>query len=153
MTNNTGIRQVAILLVSGLLFSGSVVAAPNERGERHADRSNEYQELVAHGKRGHFNEHQRDVARAYFVRENRAGRCPPGLAKKDNGCNPPGLVKQWQLGQPLPQAVTWYELSRALQRQLGEAPAGYRYAGVDDNILLLELGTQVVVDVIQALGE
>jgi Ni/Co efflux regulator RcnB len=153
MTMNADFRHTAILLVSGLLFSCTAVAASNERGEGREQVGGESRDSVAGDNKVHFDERQRVVVRNYFVEESRAGRCPPGLAKKNNGCSPPGQVKQWQLGQQLPAEVSWYELSRELELQLGQAPAGYRYAGVDNDILLLELGTQVVVDVIQALNE
>ena len=32
----------------------------------------------------------RNVVRTYYRTEYDAGRCPPGLAKKNNGCLPPG---------------------------------------------------------------
>ena len=32
----------------------------------------------------------RNVVRTYYRTEYAAGRCPPGLAKKNNGCLPPG---------------------------------------------------------------
>lgn len=161
-TNTRNTKYALILLATGLFTSLGAVAASNDHGEgRDEDRGNQRDaqnnsqpNSAASGNKAHFDAHQRVVVRDYFAQQYRgAGRCPPGLAKKRNGCNPPGQVKQWQLGQQLPAEVTWYELSRRLERQLGEAPAGYRYAGVDNNILLLELGTQVVVDVIQALGE
>jgi hypothetical protein len=33
----------------------------------------------------------------------RRGHCPPGLAKKHNGCMPPGQAKKWQIGHQLPR--------------------------------------------------
>lgn len=136
-TRNYTSKYAVAVLAACILASFAAAAAPNERSDS----------------RGHFNEHQREVVLHYFSEQQRRGSCPPGLAKKNNGCNPPGQVRQWQIGQQLPQDVPWYQLSRELQIQLGQAPSGYRYAAVDNNILLLELGTQIVVDVIQALGE
>ena len=39
---------------------------------------------------GYFREPQRRAARDYYEPRWRAGKCPPGLAKKGNGCQPPG---------------------------------------------------------------
>ena len=36
----------------------------------------------------------RNVVRTYYRTEYAAGRCPPGLAKKNNGCLPPGQAKR-----------------------------------------------------------
>ena len=37
-----------------------------------------------------FIDTQRETARSYFVKQHGRGNCPPGLAKKENGCLPPG---------------------------------------------------------------
>lgn len=148
-------RQHALLL-AGILVSSFSMAASNDRGQGRDDARNERSDRgdnAAGEHRDRFEDRQRVVVHDYFTNQSRAGKCPPGLAKKGNGCNPPGKVKQWQVGQPLPSNAMWYELESDLARQLGQPPVGYRYAGVDNNILLLELGTQVVVDVIQALSE
>ena len=152
MKPNFANRNAALFLSCGFLFACSAVAAPNERAERNGNEASERRESAA--PQGHsFDARQRSVVNAYFAQEYRAGRCPPGLAKKNNGCNPPGQVRQWERGQPLPADVHWHALARDLQTQLGRAPTGYRYASVDNDVLLLELGTQVVVDVVQALQQ
>ena len=145
--------QAAVLLIAGLLSSGLAMAAQNERAQERADNGSGRNGSAVAERRGHFEARQREVARDYFGKQARAGKCPPGLAKKNNGCNPPGQVKQWEIGRPLPADIRWYELEPDLLSQLGQAPTGYRYAALDNDILLLELGTQVVVDVIQALSE
>ena len=48
----------------------------------------------------------RTLVRTYYRNEYTAGRCPPGLAKKNNGCLPPGQAKKmWSVGQPLPPQI------------------------------------------------
>jgi hypothetical protein len=150
MRKNT---QAALLLIAGLLGAGVAFAAQNEQGRGRDENRRSRIENAAAEQNGRFEERQRAVAVEYFSRQAAAGRCPPGLARKGNGCNPPGQVRQWQIGRPLPADVTWYELERDLLDQLGQAPAGYRYAGLDNDILLLELGTMVVVDAIHALSD
>ena len=45
----------------------------------------------------------RTTVYTYYRTEFGAGRCPPGLAKKGNGCLPPGQARKlWVVGQPLP---------------------------------------------------
>lgn len=152
-TRNGKRTQAAILLIAGLIGTGIATAAQNERAQQRADNADGRNANAVAEQRGRFEEHQRIAAREYFGKQSAAGKCPPGLAKKNNGCNPPGQVKQWQTGRPLPADIMWYELDNDLLTQLGQPPAGYRYAGLDNDVLLLELGTMVVVDVIQALSE
>src|SRR5215831_16814360 len=45
-------------------------------------------------------DHDRNEVYSYYRTEHAAGNCPPGLAKKGNGCLPPGQAKkQWTMGQ------------------------------------------------------
>ena len=92
------------------------------------------------------------MVRDYYVEEFRGGRCPPGLAKKHNGCMPPGQAGRWQLGQPLSRDVVYYEVPRPLVMQIGPPPSGYRYVRVATDILMIAIGTGMVVDAIQDLG-
>ncbi|MCX7814046.1 MAG: RcnB family protein [Tepidimonas ignava] len=101
---------------------------------------------------GYFGTPQRDAVRSVYAAELQGGRCPPGLAKKHNGCRPPGLTKSWTLGQPLPPGVTVYPIPRELQRRLGEPPPGYRLVRVGADILLIAVGTAMVVDAIEDLA-
>lgn len=101
---------------------------------------------------GHFDDGRRGMVRDYYAGEFRSGRCPPGLAKKHNGCMPPGQARKWAVGRPLPQGVMVYDLPPALVVQLGHPPAGYRYVRAATDILLIAVGTGMVVDAIQDLG-
>jgi hypothetical protein len=78
--------------------------------------------------------------------------CPPGLAKKNNGCMPPGQAKKWAVGHPLPRDVIFYDLPRDLVIRLPLPPSGYRYFRVAADILMIAVGTGMVVDAIQDLG-
>lgn len=106
--------------------------------------------------RRHFEDQHRVAVRQYFGEhygEQYGGRrCPPGLAKKHNGCMPPGQAKKWQVGRPLPSNVIYYDVPPQLVVQIGAPPPGYRYARVAGDILLLAIGTGMVIDAIQDLG-
>jgi Ni/Co efflux regulator RcnB len=65
---------------------------------------------------------------------------------------PPGQAKKWTLGRPLPGDVIYYDVPQQLVVQLGSPPAGYRYARVATDILLIAIGTGMVMDAIQDLG-
>ncbi|HMX16432.1 MAG TPA: hypothetical protein PKD29_06235 [Rhodocyclaceae bacterium] len=100
----------------------------------------------------YFGDHHNQAVREFYGRTPKAGKCPPGLAKKQNGCLPPGQAKKWAVGQPLPRDVVWYEVPRSLNRSLGLPPPGYKYVRVAGDILLIAVGTQMVVDAIKDLG-
>ncbi|WP_298923300.1 hypothetical protein [uncultured Ramlibacter sp.] len=99
-----------------------------------------------------FNDHDRNVARTYYVQAYPQGKsCPPGLAKKNNGCLPPGQAKKWAMGQPLAHDVVWYSVPQPVLVQLQPVPVGYRYVRVGNDILLLSPQSALVVDVIAGL--
>lgn len=95
-----------------------------------------------------FEEHQRNVVRDYYRTESDAKRCPPGLAKKNNGCMPPGQARKWEVGQPLARDIIYHDIPADIATQLGEPPAGHRYVRVASDILLI---TQNVGNVIDAI--
>lgn len=92
------------------------------------------------------------IVREYYVEHYRGRRCPPGLAKKHNGCMPPGHAREWQVGRPLPREVVYYDVPKPLVVQIGPPPAGHRYVRVAGDILLIAVGTGMVVDAINDLG-
>jgi len=101
---------------------------------------------------GYFGEPQRRAALAYYEPQFRAGRCPPGLAKKDNGCMPPGQAKKWRRGYALPSDVIYYPVPNSVVLQIGLPPAGHKYVRVAADILLIAIGTGMVIDAIEDLG-
>lgn len=161
------------LLVAGMLASCPALAdkplwadggksEKHEKKEKHQDETKRerYQDNRADhaGSRDgvsvevHFGDRHRVIAHDYFAKQFRAGKCPPGLAKKHNGCLPPGQAKKWMMGRPLPRDVVYYELPPAVVVRLGPPPTGHRYVRVATDILLITVGTSMVVDAIQDLG-
>jgi len=87
----------------------------------------------------------RNTVYSYYRTEYGAGHCPPGLAKKNNGCLPPGQAKKmWAIGRPLPAGVYYEQLPPVLLGRLSPAPAGYQYVRVASDILMLAVGTRMV---------
>ena len=99
----------------------------------------------------YFGDQQRDAAREYYTKQYSAKRCPPGLAKKNNGCMPPGQAKKWSVGHALPRDVIYYPVPNTVSVRLGVPPSGYRYVRVANDILLIAIGTSMVVDAIEDL--
>jgi hypothetical protein len=99
-----------------------------------------------------FTTDQRDKAQAYFVEQHGRGGCPPGLAKKNNGCLPPGQAKKrYTVGYALPKGIPTAPISAELSIRIGAPPAGYAYTMVDGDLLKLAVGTLLVVDAIAGL--
>lgn len=95
----------------------------------------------------------RATIHAYYQAQLQAGNCPPGLAKKNNGCLPPGQAKKlWALGQPLPAGVAYVALPGALLAQLGAPPAGYEYIRVANDILMMAVGTRLIAGAVADLA-
>lgn len=93
-----------------------------------------------------FVDADRQVVRSWW-RQTYGRNCPPGLAKKGNGCLPPGQAKKrYVVGQALPSIVVIGSVPSGLR--LSPAPAGYRYAYVDGDILLIDAVSRLVADVI-----
>lgn len=99
-----------------------------------------------------FGGRDRIAIQDYFSHAERRGWCPPGLAKKHDGCVPPGHARRWRVGEPLPRGVTYYNLPPALVAQLTPPPVGYRYARVGSDILMIAQGTGMVAAAIQDLA-
>jgi Ni/Co efflux regulator RcnB len=101
---------------------------------------------------GYFTDSQRRAVVDYYEPRFRAGNCPPGLAKKNNGCLPPGQARQWRKGAPLPHDVVYYPVPDGVSIRLGLPPAGHKFVRVATDILLIAVGTGMVIDAIDDLG-
>lgn len=100
----------------------------------------------------YFDDRERDYARSYYREEFSRGNCPPGLAKKNNGCLPPGQAKKWHRGAPLPSTLVYYPVPNEVIVHLRPAPSGHKYVRVASDILLIAIGSSMVVDAIEDLG-
>lgn len=96
-----------------------------------------------------FTEDHRRAVSEYYGDQARAGKCPPGLAKKKNGCLPPGQAKKWAKGRPLAAELRYYDLPRELLKRLPPPPSRHRYVQIAGDILLIAIGTSMVVDAIE----
>ena len=146
-------------LVSGfavvtMLLSSPVLADPPPwaGGGKGKGKGHQSERGSPPGHARHFADDHRVVVHEYFDGEFRRGKCPPGLAKKNNGCMPPGQAKKWRMGRPLPHDLVYYPVPQPLLVRLGEPPRGHRYVRVAGDILLITIGTAIVVDAIQNLG-
>jgi Ni/Co efflux regulator RcnB len=147
--------QCAALAVIGALMTVPAAFAdkPEWAGKGKNKHKEEHRDDNRHeSRREHFRDHDRVVIREYYEHQYHRGHCPPGLAKKNNGCMPPGQAKKWAYGRPLPRDVVYYEVPRDVIVRLGPPPSGYRYVRVASDILMIAIGTSLVVDAITDLG-
>ncbi|GAC1605410.1 MAG: hypothetical protein NVS3B2_11870 [Ramlibacter sp.] len=157
--------QLFVLAVASLAMAGPVFADRGGNGHGHGQGQGNGHSEQRDGDEGpgvhrdrddvkvgqFFNDGHREAARNYYGEQYNAGRrCPPGLAKKHNGCMPPGQV-HYAVGQSLPRTATVYPVPQPVIGQLPVAPPGYRYVRSGNDILLLSPQSQVVVDVIAGL--
>lgn len=99
-----------------------------------------------------FTAEQRGAAQGWYAETYGRGNCPPGLAKKNNGCLPPGQAKKrYAVGKPLGSGVQYQPISAELSVRIGKPPEGYLYVTLDGDLLKLAVGTLLVVDAIDGL--
>jgi hypothetical protein len=81
--------------------------------------------------------------------------CPPGLAKKGNGCLPPGQAKKlFSVGQRVPTGYGYYTPYSSIPRQYRDRiPYGddYRYIYRDNTAYVVNERTNLVTQVIDLL--
>ncbi len=137
-------RKTAVLALIVSLASPSALLADKPQ-KKEKGKGNDAKVTVV------FADSDRDVARLYFSEKYGRGNCPPGLAKKNNGCLPPGqATKRYRVGQRLPREVVFVEPPAELAVRLRPA-TGYRYVIVDGDLVKLAIGTMLVVDAIEGL--
>jgi hypothetical protein len=90
-------------------------------------------------------ERDRQAVYAYYRDEIAAGRCPPPLIRRDKACQAPSPARGlWKLDQALPDSVKAEPPPAALIVKLSPSPAGYQYMRVDNDLLLVGIGTRIV---------
>lgn len=118
-------------------------------GEKHGKKAAPVEERHETGGASLFNEDTRRIIGDYYGKRARAGKCPPGLAKKHNGCLPPGQAKKWAKGHPLPVDLQYHDLPRELLKRLPPPPPDHRYVQIAGDVLMIAVGTRMVIDALE----
>ena len=128
----------------------------NKHGNKHKDKHKDKHESEDAGRQSeqrnldvYFSTQHISLVRDYYQEDVRKHGCPKGLAKKNNGCMPPGQAKKWRKGQALARDIVYVDVPRSVISIVGAAPAGHRYVRVANDILLIAIGTSMVVDAIE----
>lgn len=140
-------RSIVLMFATLLLAGGSAWGDPPSHARGKGAQSKERA-----SDRALIGERDRDALRDYYQGASRSGSCPPGLAKKNNGCQPPGQAKKWARGRSLPSDVTYHPLPADLVARL-QAPQGTRFVRVAADILLIAIGTGMVLDAVEDLSQ
>ena len=90
-----------------------------------------------------FSEDEIRVIRDYYEEKGAAGR---GKGHKKG--LPPGIAKNLERGKPLPPGIAKRSLPDDLERRLPRLPEGYERILVDGRVLLIEIATRVVRDIL-----
>ena len=157
---NTHIKQLAI---ATLLVAFSVAPSyakkpdsPGNSGKNKSEHSHGHHSTSSNESKSYqiyFSEDRQTRIRSFYAQTRDSGHCPPGLAKKNNGCQPPGQAKKWHRGQPLPSDVVYYDVPTALLHELGRTPEGQKIVRVGTDLLLISIGSGMVIDAFEDLGE
>lgn len=132
-------RGVAVSALAVLLAAAPPASAKTKHRKAHADT------VV-------FVDTDRAAYREYWTETYGRGGCPPGLAKKHNGCLPPGQAKKrYVVGRALPRTIVVERVPAGFLPRLRTAPPGYEYVVVDGDVLLMRTRTRVIADAIVAL--
>jgi Ni/Co efflux regulator RcnB len=99
-----------------------------------------------------FGDRHWTVVREFYNEQMRAGTCPIGFVRQEEGCKPPRHARNWDIGKPLPPNAIRFDLPPALVSKLGKPPSGHRYVRVAEDILLVSNRSKLVVDGILNLG-
>ena len=87
---------------------------------------------------------QAALVRAYYANGS-SGR---GRGRGRNGGLPPGIAKNLQRGKPLPPGITKQYLPSDVLNALPPLTGGFEYVVVAGKLLLVEIATQVIHDVL-----
>lgn len=145
-------RRVQALVVIGLLVALGHAAAAGDKDTHKGKKEKRSESSAALEVGVRFSTEQRRAVETWFVERHGRGGCPPGLARKSNGCLPPGQAKKrYAVGEPLHPGVETHPPAAEVRVRLGEPPAGFRYVMVDGDLVKLAVGTMLVVDAIGGL--
>lgn len=142
--------MAGILAVSATAYADKPSWAGGEKhGKKSAPVDERHNERPEAGDAASLNEDTRRIIGDYYGKRARAGKCPPGLAKKHNGCLPPEQAKKWAKGHPLPADLRYYDLPRELLKRLPPPPPDHRYVQIAGDVLVIAVGTRMVIDAIE----
>ena len=152
---------LAAIGVALMLTTGQAVADRHHDSQRDQYRNSQdyrydkkynhqHRNQYRHGynKRNGFRHDDRYLINSYYSDKKYRNNCPPGLVKKKNRCQPYGKAQRWKKGQKLSKNTRYYDLPRGLRAQLYAQP-DHRYVRVNNDVLMVDNVTNIVIDVLE----
>jgi hypothetical protein len=96
-----------------------------------------------------FSDHDRRLIHDYYA--PRYQRLPPGLAKKDR--LPPGHAWRARVNHPMHDDARWRYLPYELEQRLTRLPAEYVRVVVGTDVVIMNVRTRVVVDILEDISD
>jgi Ni/Co efflux regulator RcnB len=136
------LKKASILILAGLMAAPAAFAGQGKGKGKGKHKGRSADRVV-------FIDDDRAAVRGWWNDTYGRGNCPPGLAKKNNGCLPPGQAKKrYVVGRRLPSGVIVERVPSILLPRLRTAPRGYEYVVVDGDVLLMNRTSRIVADAI-----
>jgi hypothetical protein len=95
-----------------------------------------------------FSDGEISTIRAYY-RDHSVAQQGSGKGKNRTKGLPPGIAKNLQRGKPLPPGIAKQVLPSGLVALLPPAPKGFERVEIAGKVLLIEIATQVIHDVLE----
>lgn len=160
---NSALFSLLRFLIVGCLGFSLVLAFPaHAKNEKHSKGYEKHhmkgEDSSKHKSSGHSDggasvnviiDHDRSTLLNYLESRH---HCPPGLAKKNNGCLPPGQAKKYMRGMVVEPGIQWIPLPHDVVVRLTPPPPGALYVQVDQNVLLVTEATRKVLDAVTLLS-
>ena len=134
------------LFVSLLFLLSSCTGLNAAPPAKHAHAQKTTHETASAGIEVVFSDEQIRVIRAYY--ENHGSAHENGKGKNKSKGLPPGIAKNLARGKPLPPGIAKRYLPADLSRRMPPTRSGYEIIVVAGKVLLIEMATQVVSDVL-----
>jgi hypothetical protein len=96
-----------------------------------------------------FSDREISTIQAYYRDHDSASRGGNNKAGKGGKGLPPGIAKNLQRGKPLPPGIAKQTLPSGLLAMLPPPPKGFERIEIAGKVLLVEIATQVIHDVLE----
>jgi len=96
-----------------------------------------------------FSDGEIQIINGYYKRDDALSH--HGKQKHGKRGLPPGIAKNLQRGKPLPPGIARQQLPAELTASLPQVPKGYERVIIDGRIVLIEVATQMIRDVLTDL--
>jgi len=140
MRNFSKLTMLAIFAASAAMTTPAAAKPGKGHGPSESDHSSSVNVSITLG------DADRSIVRDYYSAQQ---NCPPGLAKKHNGCLPPGIAKKrYEVGRPIFDDAIVVELPHDIVVRLPPLPAGRAYRMVDGDLVVVAVASLIVLDAI-----